>query len=45
VSDNAWPGRAEATLKFVAGKLTFAGMPQPSFRARREGQLVADQSR
>jgi hypothetical protein len=37
-----WPGRAKATLKFVAGKLTFTGMPRPSFRAHREGPLMAD---
>jgi hypothetical protein len=37
-----WPGRAKAALKFVAGKLTFAGMPRPSFRVRREGPLMAE---
>ena len=40
-----WPGRAEAALKFVARKLTFAGMPRPSFRARREGPLMAASGR
>jgi len=39
--DRSWPGRAEAALKFGAGKLTFAGVPRPSFRARREGLLMA----
>lgn len=39
--DRLWPGRAKAALKFVAGKLTSAGMPRPSFRARREGPLMA----
>ena len=42
--DGSWPGRAEAARKFVAGKLTFAGMPRPSFRARREGTLLAGSS-
>lgn len=39
--DRSWPGRAEAALKFGAGKLTFAGMQRPSFGARREGLLMA----
>jgi hypothetical protein len=38
----SWPGRAEAALKFGAGKLTSAGVPRPSFRARREGLLMAE---
>jgi hypothetical protein len=38
------PSRSEAALKFVAGKLPFAGMPRPIIRARREGQLLAGTS-
>jgi hypothetical protein len=41
LNDCNWPSRAEAALKFVAGKLTIAGMPRPSSRVCREGRLMA----
>lgn len=45
MSTGKWPGRAEATHKFVAGKLTFAGLLRPILRARRERQQLAEASR
>jgi hypothetical protein len=39
--DWKWPGRAEAAVKFVAGKPPFAGTPKQVFRAGRDGRLVA----